>query len=50
MGRVSRRIAIQAASPMQQASMNSRPKRLRRKSLGSISGCGWSMAARVRAS
>jgi hypothetical protein len=44
------RIAIQAASPMQQAVMNSRPNRLRRRSLGSISGCGRSMTARVRAS
>ena len=35
------------ASPMQQAIMNSRPNRLRRRSLGSVSGCGRSIAARV---
>jgi hypothetical protein len=50
MGRVTRRMAIQAASPMQQASMNSRPNRLRRRRRGSVSGCGWSMVASLRAS
>ncbi|HMI27771.1 MAG TPA: hypothetical protein VK594_25090 [Streptosporangiaceae bacterium] len=50
MGRVRMRIAIQAASARQHAVMNSRPNRLRRRSLGSTSGCRRSMAARVRAS
>ncbi len=50
MGKYRMRMAIQAASTRQQASMNIRPKRLRRSSLGSIRGCGWSIAASVRAS
>jgi hypothetical protein len=44
------RIAIQAASATQHAIMKNRPNRRRRRSLRSISGCGESMVARVRAS